>query len=140
MLKIAFATTDRQRVNQHFGTAEGLAIYDIDRHQAAFVGFGEFPPQDRDGQEGKLLAKIDFLEGCHAVFVQAIGASAIKQLLSRGVQPIRTQETERIDEIIIEIIEGIKVGGVPWIDRALSHVKDPDRFDQMASEEWHDLD
>ena len=76
MLKVAFASTDRVRVNQHFGAAEGFVLYEVSPTRATMVGFGEFPEEAMDGNESKLAAKVDFLTGCAAVYVMAIGASA----------------------------------------------------------------
>lgn len=84
MLKIAFASNDRTRVNQHFGAAEGFVLYEVSPTRTSMVGVAEFAPEAMDGNENKLGAKVDFLEGCAAVFVMAIGASAIKQLVARG--------------------------------------------------------
>ena len=77
MLKVAFASTDRTRVNQHFGAAEGFVIYEVTPDKATLVGVAEFAEEAMDGNEDKLGAKIDFLDGCTAVYVMAIGASAM---------------------------------------------------------------
>ncbi len=139
MLKLAFATDDRVRVNQHFGAAQSFVIYTVTSSGATVSGFGEFPEEAMDGNENKLLAKVDYLAGCDAVFVHAIGASAIKQLLARGVQPIRVSEVDAIDELIQDISAAMVAGGVPWIDRALAaraRSASPDRFAAMEAEGW----
>ena len=136
-LRIAFASDDRTRVNQHFGAAEGFAVYDIGTDRAQLAGVGEFPPETMDGNEDKLAAKIQFLHGCTAVFVLAIGASAIKQLMAAGVQPVRITGSDRIEDIVLYVQEGMRDGGVPWIDKALAgQRKDDARFARMADEGW----
>lgn len=139
MLKVAFASTDRTKVNQHFGAAEGFVIYSVGADKAAPIGFGEFPAEAMDGNEDKLAAKVEFLQGCAAVFVLAVGASAIKQLLAKGIQPIRINETDGIDDLLADISKAMREGGVPWIDRALAaqaKAKADDRFSQMEEEGW----
>ena len=42
VIKVGLASTDRSRVNQHFGAAEGFAIYEITRENATLVGVAEF--------------------------------------------------------------------------------------------------
>ena len=42
MFKIAFASTDQQKVDLHFGGAESLVIYDVSPGQADLVGFMQF--------------------------------------------------------------------------------------------------
>jgi nitrogen fixation protein NifX len=137
-IRVAFASDDRERVNQHFGAAEGFIIYDVSVDRANLVALGEFPAMAMDGNEDKLATKIEFLAGCAAVFVMAIGASAIKQLLAAGIQPVRVDETDQIEAILADIRAGMRAGGVPWIDKALTAGRSPDRFAQMATEAWTD--
>jgi nitrogen fixation protein NifX len=139
LLKLAFASDDRLRVNQHFGSASAFVIYSLTPQGAGVDGFGEFPEVAMDGSEGKLLARVDFLAGCDAVFVRAIGASAIKQLLARGVQPIRVDASDRIEDLLRDISAAMSEGGVPWIERALMTREksgQPDRFAAMEEEGW----
>ena len=137
-IRVAFASDDRERVNQHFGAAEGFIVYDVSIDRASLVALGEFPATVMDGNEDKLATKIEFLAGCAAVFVMAIGASAIKQLLAAGIQPVRVDETDQIEAILADIRAGMRAGGVPWIDKALTAGRSPDRFAQMATEAWTD--
>ncbi|MDR1888400.1 MAG: nitrogen fixation protein NifX [Zoogloeaceae bacterium] len=139
LLKLAFASDDRLRVNQHFGSATAFVLYSLTPQGAAVSGFGEFPEEEMDGGENKLLARVDFLAGCDAVFVRAIGASAIKQLLARGVQPIRADESDRIEDLLRDVGVAMTEGGVPWIERALAaraKADHPDRFARMEEEGW----
>ena len=139
MLKVAFATTDRTRVNQHFGAAEGFAIYEVTPERATLVGIGEFAEEAMDGNEDKLVAKVNFLEGCAAVYVMAIGASAIKKLMAKGIQPIRINEVDAVDDLLVEISKAMTEGGVAWVDRAIAaqtKAKDDDRFASMEEEGW----
>lgn len=139
MIKVAFASTDRLRVNQHFGAAEGFAIYEVTPDKATLVGVGEFAEESMDGNEDKLIAKVDFLEGCAAVYVMAIGASAIKKLMAKGIQPIRINEVDAVDDLLAEISKAMTEGGVAWIDRAVAaqtKAKAEDRFANMEEEGW----
>lgn len=140
MLKVAFASDDRLRVNQHFGAAQGFVVYEVTPDKATLIGVGEFPEESMDGNETKLGAKVDFLSGCAAVYVMAIGASAIKQLLAKGIQPIRINENDGIDELLGEVSTAMREGGVPWIDRALAAqakaAQADDRFATMEEEGW----
>lgn len=138
MIKVAFATTDRLRVNQHFGAAEAFAIYEVTPDKATLVGIGEFAEEAMDGNEDKLIAKVDFLEGCAAVYVMAIGASAIKKLMTKGIQPIRVNEIDGVDDLLGEISKAMREGGVAWVDRAVAAQakKTADRFASMEEEGW----
>jgi nitrogen fixation protein NifX len=138
-LKLAFASDDRLRVNQHFGAATAFVIYSVSLQGASVSGFGEFPEEAMDGNENKLAAKVDFLRGCDAVFVRAIGASAIKQLLAESVQPVRVDTSDTIADLLKETMTALAEGGIPWVERALAakeKARCPDRFSQMAAEGW----
>lgn len=139
MIKVAFASSDRLRVDQHFGAAERFVIYEVTADKATLAGVAEFAPEAMDGNENKLGAKVDFLAGCAAVYVMAIGASAIKQLLARGIQPIRVGEVDSVYELLVEVGKAIEEGGVVWVDRALAaqaKLRDGDRFADMEDEGW----
>lgn len=141
MLKVAFASDDRTRVNQHFGAATGFVIYTLDAERAKLVGVAEFPVESMDGNEDKLAAKIAALDGCAAVYCQAVGGSAVRQLLARGIQPIRLDGPESIDMLLDQLRVAVKVGGVHWIDRALKkqdNEGDGGRFARMAEEGWQE--
>ena len=139
-LKVAFASTDRKRVNQHFGAAEGFVIYEVTTEGSTLVGVAEFASEAMDGNEDKLIAKVDFLEGCAAVYVMAIGASAIKKLLAKGIQPVRVEDHDDIETLLPEISGAMARGGVAWVDRAMSLMvkkqQSGDRFDTMEDEGW----
>lgn len=137
MLRVAFASVDRSRVDQHFGAAEGFVVYDVAPDRATLVAVGSFAAEAMDGNEGKLAAKVDFLAGCAAVYVLAIGASAIKLLVARGIQPIRITEVDAIDALLADIGRAMKDGGVAWIERALAREPRSDaRFAAMETEGW----
>ena len=141
VLKVAFASTDRTRVNQHFGAASGFAIYALDAEQAQLAGLAEFPAENMDGNENKLPARIQALAGCAAVYCLAIGASAVRQLLAAGVQPVRLDEPTPIAPMLASIRQAIVAGGIPWIDRYRKQGKegkDGARFERMAEEHWEE--
>ncbi|MDI6750815.1 MAG: NifB/NifX family molybdenum-iron cluster-binding protein [Rhodocyclaceae bacterium] len=138
MLKVAFATADRAHVDQHFGTASGFAIYRLDGERAQLVEIAEFAEESMDGNEGKLAAKIAALSGCAAVYCLAVGGSAVRQLLAAGIQPLRLDAAESIEELLAKLRAAVRDGGVPWIDKALKKEADADRFVRMVEEGWQE--
>ena len=136
MLKVAFASDDRITVNQHFGAAQGFAIYALDGDRAQLVELAEFPAETMDGNENKLPAKIAALSGCAAVVCLAAGASAVRHLVAAGVQPIRLDDETAIDVLLREIGLAIRLGGTSWVDKALKKGTDAARFERMAADGW----
>lgn len=140
MLKVAFASTDRATVNQHFGAAEGFVIYTLDGERARLVEVTEFAAESMDGNENKLPAKVQALAGCAAVYCLAAGASAVRQLLAAGVQPMRLDNEEPIEPILDRLRTAIRDGGIAWVDKATRSRRGEDdgRFDRMADEGWQE--
>lgn len=135
-LRIAFATADRRHVDQHFGSAESFAMYDVGVDGHAFVAVVRFPAAAHDGNEDKLGDRVDALAGCAAVYVQAVGSSAIQRLIGAGVQPVKVMPGTPIAAVLKLLKPEIAAAAAPWIARALRMVKDPSRFEAMGAEDW----
>ena len=138
MLKVAFATSDRAMVNQHFGASLGFAIHAIDGERTKLVEVAEFPEEAMDNNENKLAEKISALSGCAAVYCLAVGGSAVRQLVAAGIQPIRLDDETPIEMLLADLRRSVREGGVPWIDRILRKNADTQRFDRMAEEGWQE--
>lgn len=138
VLKIAFATSDRVSVDQHFGAAVGFAIYAVDGASAQLVEVTEYPLESMDGNEDKLASRISALAGCAAVYCLAVGGSAVRQLLAGGVQPVRVETETSIESLLHMLRKAVRDGGVAWIDRIVRHGHDKNRFDRMAEEGWQE--
>ena len=109
-LKIAFATTDMETVNQHFGSAKSFALYAVDQEEAHFLEAAQFGELNQDGNEDKLSVKLDLLDGCAAVYCQAVGGSAINQLIARNIQPVKVHENSKIKTLIMDLQTEMKAG------------------------------
>lgn len=173
MLRVAFASTDQQKVDLHFGAAERLVLYDIYGDRAELAGIGEFikadmkgaykdkgleapdanvlrfpsapyapspeevgPPSDKP-PEDKVIPKLEFLQGCAAVYAASIGASSIKRLMSMNVQPVIVDNGHDILDLLNQVSGALRNGGLAWVERALARAeKNPARFEAMAQEGW----
>ena len=137
-LKIAFATTNMETVNQHFGSAQQFALYKVDPEHATLLEAAEFGKLAQDGNEDKLEAKLDMLKGCAAVYCQAVGSSAVRQLMMRGVQPIKVVEGAVISDLLESLQDEMCQGPTAWLAKAIAAQKGPDmsRFDDMEDEGW----
>ena len=138
-LKVAFATSDRQTVDQHFGSARSFAIYGVDLEESRLITVSEFGELKQDGNEDKLHIKLQTLEGCIAVYCRACGASAVRQLLALGIQPVKVSEANAdIHRLLEDLKEELRDGPSSWLARAIKNQQaaDSKRFDLMANETW----
>jgi nitrogen fixation protein NifX len=140
-LDVAFATSDFEVVDQHFGSATRFAIYRVSTQRADLLNLTQFEEAKHVGNENKLPAKIAALKGCAAVFCQAVGGSAIQQLLAGGIQPIKVNPNTQVRETLAWLRAEIGQGSTPWVVKALRRSGRGDaslsRFDAMEEEGWY---
>ena len=139
-LKVAFATSDMKQVDQHFGATKSFAIYALNEGRAGLAEAVEFGPTEATGHDpDRLAARIGALEGCVAVYCLAVGASAIQQLKSRGVQPVKIHAETPISELLGALQQELRDGPGGWLARAVKGSNaDAARFDRMEAEGWEE--
>lgn len=139
-IRVAFASSDRRCVNQHFGAAQAFVIYAVEENRSELLEVAQFHEAPMDGHEGKLAAKIALLSGCAAVFCQAVGASAIQQLMAVGVQPVKVFEGTRIEDLIGSLQQQLREGPPRWLLKAMRSQRpsDESRFAAMEAEGWEE--
>lgn len=135
-VKIAFATSDRRAVNQHFGAAEAFAIYEVGETETRLIEVAEFIETAMDGHEGKLAAKVELLGDCAAVYCNAVGASAIQQLLAASIQPMRVDEGTLIDELLCGLQKNLVNDPPVWLAKHLKKQAGGKNF--ADDEEWQE--
>jgi nitrogen fixation protein NifX len=138
MLMVAFATSDGECVNQHFGSARGFHVFGIDGNGASLLATKTYPKEKKDGNEDKLKPKLAWLHGCDLVYCGSVGGSATKQLVMLGAHPVVVKGGPEIEEIIEELQEELNGDLSPMLARVLKQKteKSDDRFDDMEDEGW----
>lgn len=139
-LRVAFATSDMERVNQHFGSAKSFAIYNVNPGKIEFIEVTQFGELNQDGNEDKLAVKFDLLENCIAVYCLAVGASAVRQLVALGIQPVKVQEGSTIKDLLEDLQHELRSGPSSWLAKAIKQQGGDasSRFDEMADEDWQE--
>lgn len=135
-VRVAFASSDMAHVDQHFGSAQSLAVYEISPAFDRLIEVVRFAVSDQDGNEDKLVSKFEALDGCAAVYAQAVGSSAIRQLVRLGVQPVKIPQGTAIGALIARLRADMQAGVAPWGHAAGRSDKDPARFAAMVEETW----
>jgi nitrogen fixation protein NifX len=141
--KVAFATIDRQHVDQHFGSAKCMLIYGVNESSWMLleaVEYADHPGSTHD----KLPTRISDLKACSAVFCNACGASAIRQLIEQGIHPVKVREGSLIHQLLADIVNELKGEAVGWLARAnkltRKSVQQSDdaqgRLAQLMDEDW----
>nr|WP_321238559.1 NifB/NifX family molybdenum-iron cluster-binding protein [uncultured Tolumonas sp.] len=166
MLKVAFASSDGEHVDQHFGASEQLMIFEIQPGMADLLDVGHFEqatmkgehkdkvPGYEDGEplaveaepeledqpalltEDKVIAKIGFVGECAAVYAASIGTSSIRRLMNAGIQPVIVDYGHEVVDLLNEVSFALVHGGLSWVDRAKAKNKSPDRFTSLENKSW----
>lgn len=140
VFKIAFASNDMKHVNQHFGSAQCFIIYDVYPGHNKILEVIEFGELAHDGNEDKLMVKLDALSGCLEVYFQAIGASAVRKLLSFGIKPVKVSPGEKIATLLQSVQQRLASEQVNGSKHELQSQKmtDADRFNNMEADGWQE--
>ena len=119
-MKVAVATQDNIHINAHFGWAKKVDVYDVSSEGYNFLNTIEFGGDlKEDGNEDKLLPKINAVADCTIVYVSAIGGSAASRLLKNKITPLKADNKD--DEIgeVLKILVKTLGNPPPWLRKAL---------------------
>ena len=119
-MKVAFATQDMKRVDAHFGWAKNLAIYEVDENGSKFIEAVQFDGElQEDGNEDKLLPKIEAVKDCAILYVAAIGGSGAARVVAAKIHPMKVPQPEDISDILVKLQEVLKGTPPPWLRKAM---------------------
>lgn len=133
-MKVAFATNDLVHINAHFGWAKQMAVYEVSTDGYQFLDAVNFDGDlKEDGNEDKLVPKLEALSDCTIVYVAAIGGSAAARLIRQRVTPVKSKsEEEQITEILDKLVQTLNGNPPPWLRKALQ--QQPKTFDEFEEE------
>ena len=125
--RLAFASSDGARVDDHFGAARRFHVYSLngENHQRnaiiqCDVGEGH--------DTGRLSRRIAALQGCRAVLCTEIGQGALRQLRQAGIDVVRVEEGASITSLLADWAAG-RIGLAPGST-------DGSRFERFLDEWW----
>ena len=102
-MRVAFASMDNNRIDQHFGNARYWQIYDIDR-DSTFIETRKVPVTYQGHHEDKFKLVLSVLNDCDAVFVIQIGESALEFMIRSNKRVF--EATGEVLSIIRELLKG----------------------------------
>ncbi len=106
--RVAVATKSGGLVDQHFGHARELLVYDVRRAGVRLVGRRAVEQfcGGGDGDDDALSATLRALEGCRAILVAKIGRCPEGQLAAAGVEPVTEHAFQPIEAAALAWFEG----------------------------------
>lgn len=133
-MKIAFTTSDNVHINAHFGWAKKMDVYEVSAEGYQFLETIEFGGNlQEDGNEDKLVPKVEAVADCTIVYVSAIGGSAAARLIRKRVTPVKAKsEEDTITDVLERLVQTLKGNPPPWLRKALQQKST--NFDEIEEE------
>lgn len=116
-MKVAFASTDKIHVDEHFGKAEEFYIWNIGPEDAEFSGVVQVT-EDGDAAD-RIEARGAALEQCALVYVGEIGGPAAARLVQKKIHPLKSKTKEPIADVVAKLQEVLKGNPPPWLRKAM---------------------
>ncbi len=117
-MKVAFASTDKVHVDEHFGQAEEFYIWEIGPEVAEFTGVVQVKAEDGDIDD-KIEARTSALADCALVYVGQIGGPAAARLVAKKIHPLKSKEQEPIADVVAKLQEVMQGNPPPWMRKAM---------------------
>jgi nitrogen fixation protein NifX len=119
-MKVAFASTDRVHIDEHFGQAGEFYIWEVGPDEAAFTGVVQVRSEAEAGHsDDKIEARCAGLADCALVYVAEIGGPAAARLVQKKIHPIKSREREPIAEVVAKLQEVLRGNPPPWLRKAM---------------------
>lgn len=118
-MKIAFATSDNETIDQHFGLATKFAVWEIASDQASFSGMAEIEATS-ENVDDKIDARLKVLGDCTIIYVTQIGGPAAARLVANKIHPMKSKGDEKIEDVVNKFQQVLKNNPPPWLRRIMN--------------------
>jgi nitrogen fixation protein NifX len=120
-MKVGFATTDNVFINDHFGWAKKIAVYDVTELGFNFIELREF--EEEEDETEKIDKKIAKLRDLKIIFVESIGGTAAAKVVSSGIHPVKSKPDDKIVNILENLREVLSKNPPPWLKKIIMKEK-----------------
>lgn len=109
-LRIAVASSEGGRINQHFGRAEDFLVFDVSKDGKALVE--KRAVHVVEGGEDKREVVCRLLSDCRVLLVEKIGVSPKAKLAAAGIQAIDAHAGKAVDAALAEVFASLSAPSV----------------------------
>lgn len=117
-MKVAFASTDRIHVDEHFGKAKEFYLWEIGPEMAEFAGVLQVDEGDGDAED-RIEARSAALADCALVYVGQIGGPAAARLVAKKIHPLKSKDAEPITVVVEKLQQVLQGSPPPWLRKAM---------------------
>ncbi len=120
-MKVGFTTTDNVFINDHFGWAKKIAVYDVTESGFDFIELREF--EEEEDEMEKIDKKIAKLRDLKIIFVENIGGTAAAKIVSAGIHPVKSKSDDKIVNVLENLQEVLSKNPPPWLKKIIMKEK-----------------
>ena len=117
-MKVAFTSKTGEMIDQHFGMAERFAVWELGPNEAYPLETLQVGSADSD-EEDKIAARVALLTDCAIVYTMQIGGPAAAKLVSKKIQPMKTNTEVPVAEIVAKLQQVLQGNPPPWLKKAM---------------------
>ncbi len=111
-IRVAFATTNLEDIDSHFGSAKRFYVFDVSKEEYSAVKIIEIKEKDTD-------LTIASLKGIDIVYFVDIGPAAAAKLINSGIFPIKYKEIIKIEDELNKLTKMLGTNPPPFIKKII---------------------
>lgn len=115
---VAFATSDLENIDAHFGSTKQFAIYRVDKNGYETIKIIK-TNKDELGEGNKTDKIIEALSGVDIVYFLDIGATAAAKVINKKIFPIKYKEIIKIDDELEKLSKMLSSNPPPFIKKII---------------------
>ena len=123
-MKVAFTSRTGDMIDEHFGTASHVFVWDLYPERSEFIGKVSILSGDGD-EEDRIAARANAVAGCVIVYTQLIGGPAAARLVARRIHPLKTTVEVSVAETIAKLQDVLRGTPPPWLRKAMARESAP---------------
>ncbi len=122
MLKVAFASSDMEWINDHFGKTSQFVIYDISDSGFNLIEVLKVAQEEISEEDDKneQVAQILADKGVHILYVASIGPTAAAKVVKKRVHPLKVQVDTKVEDACKEFQRMLGSNPPPWIKKIIN--------------------
>jgi nitrogen fixation protein NifX len=117
-MKIAVASSDGKRVDQHFGQANHFFIFQMGDEGLKFIELREKSKKPVYDHEYRWKRGLELLKDCRVIFCRRIGDEPRKEIQELGIEVVESKKETiptAVTRYLTNMINGINLDEIPEI-------------------------
>lgn len=113
-IKVAFATSDLENIDAHFGSAKQFAVYELSKDTTTLAQIVKIEEKDTD-------KTVNLLKECaiDLIYFTNVGAIAAAKLINSGIFTIKYKEVVSIEEELKKLTAMLNTNPPPFIKKII---------------------